>query len=126
MTASSATSSHHRNFPGDAGSTGVTRDVRSDPKLVSVIVLNLNGEKILRNCIDHLLRQTYRNLEIIVIDNGSTDGSVAVLEQYLGTGKLSVVRCHKNLGVPGGRNLGVWHAQGEILAFMDNDGSPEL
>jgi GT2 family glycosyltransferase len=125
MTVSSATSSHQRSSPEDPGATGVTPDVRWDAKLVSVIVLNLNGEKILRNCLDHLLRQTYRNLEIIVIDNGSTDGSVAVLEQYLGTGKLSVVRCHKNLGVPGGRNLGVWHAQGEILAFMDNDGSPD-
>ncbi len=96
-----------------------------DSKLVSVIVLNLNGEKILRKCLDHLLNQTYPNFEIIVVDNGSTDGSLAVLEKYLGTGKLSVVRCRKNLGVPGGRNLGLLHARGQIIAFMDNDGSAD-
>jgi GT2 family glycosyltransferase len=94
-----------------------------DSKLVSVIVLNLNGEKILRRCLDHLLNQSYRNFEIIVVDNGSTDGSVAVLEEYLKTDKLSVVRAHKNLGVPGGRNLGLLHVRGEIIAYMDNDGS---
>jgi GT2 family glycosyltransferase len=96
-----------------------------DSKLVSVIVLNLNGEKILRNCLDHLLNQTYPNFEIIVVDNGSTDGSVSVLDEYLGTGKLSVVRAHKNLGVPAGRNLGLLHSRGEIIAFMDNDGSAD-
>jgi len=93
-----------------------------ESKLVSVIVLNLNGEKILPRCLDHLLNQTYPNFEIIIVDNGSTDGSVAILEEYLATGKLSVVRSKKNLGVPGGRNLGLLHARGQLVAFMDNDG----
>lgn len=91
-------------------------------KCVSVIVLNFNGEKIIRECLDHLLKQTYPDFEIIVVDNASSDGSVAVLEEYLTTGKVSVVRSTKNLGVSGGRNLGLLYTRGEIVAFMDNDG----
>lgn len=91
-------------------------------KLVSVIVLNLDGAKIIGRCLDHLLRQTYPNVEIIVVDNGSADGSLAVLEKYLKTGKVSIIRNERNLGVPGGRNQGLLHARGEIVAFIDNDG----
>ena len=94
-------------------------------KLVSVIVLNLNGESIIQRCLDCLLAQTYPNLEIIVVDNGSTDGSLAILEGYLTTGKVSVVSSTKNVGCPGGRNLGLRYARGEIIAFIDNDGYAE-
>jgi GT2 family glycosyltransferase len=92
------------------------------PKLVSVIVLNLDGEGIIGRCLDHLLGQTYANVEIIVIDNGSSDRSLSVLETYLTTGKVTVVRNERNLGVPGGRNQGLLYARGEVVAFMDNDG----
>jgi GT2 family glycosyltransferase len=91
-------------------------------ELVSVIVLNFNGENIIGQCLDHLLAQTYPEFEIIVVDNASSDGSLAILEGYLTSGKVSVVRSGKNLGVPGGRNLGLLYAQGEVVAFMDNDG----
>jgi GT2 family glycosyltransferase len=90
--------------------------------LVSVIVLNLDGETIIGRCLDHLLAQTYPNLEIIVVDNGSSDGSLAILRSYLATGKVSVVRNERNLGVPGGRNQGLLYARGDIVAFIDNDG----
>jgi GT2 family glycosyltransferase len=91
-------------------------------KLVSVIVLNLNGEKIIARCLDCLLRQSYPNLEIIIIDNGSSDGSLALIQKYLSTGIVSIVRNERNLGVPGGRNQGLLYARGEIVAFIDNDG----
>lgn len=91
-------------------------------KLVSVIVLNLDGEGIVGRCLDHLLGQTHANVEIIVVDNGSSDGSLSVLEAYLNTGKITVVRNERNLGVPGGRNQGLLYARGEVVAFMDNDG----
>src|SRR5262249_17516398 len=90
--------------------------------LVSVIVLNLDGEKIISRCLDHLLAQTYPNLEIIVVDNGSSDGSLALLRSYLATGKVSIVRNARNLGVRGGRNQGLRYARGEVVAFIDNDG----
>src|SRR5262245_45860619 len=84
---------------------------------VSVIVLNLNGEQIIGRCLDHLLAQTYTNFEIIVVDNGSTDGTLSILEEYLKTGKLSVIKSTKNVGCQGGRNLGLQYAKGDIIAF---------
>lgn len=90
--------------------------------LVSVIVLNLNGRSVLGRCLDRLLAQRYPNFEIIVVDNASSDGSLALLEPHLATGRLTVVRSPYNRGCPGGRNLGLEYARGEVVAFIDNDG----
>lgn len=90
--------------------------------LVSVIVLNFNGQEIIGKCLNHLLAQTYPEFEIIVVDNNSRDGSLGILQEYLGTGKLSVVQSKRNIGVPGGRNLAVLYARGDVIAFIDNDG----
>jgi GT2 family glycosyltransferase len=57
-----------------------------------------------------------------LIDNGSADGSIAIAERYLKSGKLSIVLAGRNLGIAGGRNLGIRYAQGRIFAFIDNDG----
>jgi GT2 family glycosyltransferase len=89
--------------------------------LVSVIVLNLNGELIIGRCLDHLLAQTYPNLEIIVVDNGSTDRSLEILSGYAAEHDIIVLSSPRNLGIPQGRNFGARAAEGEILAFMDND-----
>jgi GT2 family glycosyltransferase len=89
---------------------------------VSVVVLNFNGAKIIGRCLEHLIAQTFDDFEIVVIDNGSTDGSVAAMEPYLGSRRLSIVRVPRNLGVAAGRNLGAAHARGSIVAFVDNDG----
>ncbi len=93
--------------------------------LVSVIVLNLNGEAIIAKCLEHLLAQTYPHLEILVVDNGSKDRSLEILKVYEGRKDVSVVRSKRNLGVAGGRNLGLRCARGDIIAFMDNDGYPD-
>jgi N-acetylglucosaminyl-diphospho-decaprenol L-rhamnosyltransferase len=111
-----ADSGEQRLRPAAAG-TGI-----GDPPLVSVVVLNFNGEGVLSRCLDSLDRQTHPNYEIIVVDNASSDASLAILEAHLPSAKLTVVRSETNRGVPGGRNLGVLHAQGEIIAFIDNDG----
>src|SRR5713101_4502456 len=95
---------------------------QAQARLASVVVLNFNGESIIGKCLDHLLAQSYPNFEIIVVDNNSTDGSRATIEPFLATGKISVVASGTNLGVPGGRNLGLRAARGEIVAFIDNDG----
>ncbi len=99
----------------------VAPDRASSPR-VSVIVLNHNGERIIGKCLDHLLAQTFDDFEIVVVDNASADASLAVMEPYLGSGRLSIVRSGINRGVAGGRNLGVMHARGSIIAFIDNDG----
>ncbi len=96
------------------------------PPAVSVIVLNYNGAAIVGKCLDHLVAQTFDDFEILVVDNDSRDRSLAVIEPYLGSGRLSVIRSRRNLGVAGGRNLGVKHAQGAIIAFIDNDGYADV
>ena len=110
-----------------AGAEGrARREDRAAPPhtnpLVSVIVLNFNGADLLPRCIESLYAQSYTNFEIIVVDNASADESLEVLAGYLPSEKLTVVRSETNRGVPGGRNLGVLHARGEIVAFIDNDG----
>lgn len=97
-------------------------DVKDELPLVSVIVLNWNGEAIIGKCLKHLLAQTYSRFEIIVVDNGSKDKSVEILSQFEGRNELTIIKSERNLGVAGGRNLGLSRAQGSIIAFMDNDG----
>ncbi len=87
--------------------------------LVSVIVVNLDGERYLRKLLPSLLAQTYPRLEVIVVDNASTDGSIPFLAS-LGAG-VRVVRAHKNLGFAGGNNLGLSSSQGQYIALINND-----
>ncbi len=90
----------------------------SDP-LVSVIIPNWNGAKLLPICLDSLRRQTYPHLEIIVTDNGSTDGSLALLARdYL---EVQVVALGENRGYAGGVNAGLNAARGEVLVVFNND-----
>ncbi len=90
--------------------------------LVSVIVLNLNGERVIGRCLAQLKLQSYPHYEVIVVDNGSTDGSVALIRSHLDGARFSLVCSHTNRGCAGGRNLGLKHARGTIIAFIDNDG----
>jgi GT2 family glycosyltransferase len=89
---------------------------------VSIIVLNYNGDSIIEQCLDALLNQSYPRFEIVVVDNDSRDRSLHLLRAYLPTGIVTIIRSTRNLGVAGGRNLGLTHAKGEIVAFIDNDG----
>ncbi len=90
--------------------------------LVTVVVLNYNGAAIIGRCLDHLLAQTYQRMQLIVVDNASSDDSRAILDRYAAGGRVTVVYSAENLGCASGRNLGLRVAEGEIVAFMDNDG----
>ena len=91
----------------------------SDKPLVSVVIPNWNGAHHLPVCLDALLAQTYANVEIVLVDNGSTDGSQAlVTERYPAVRLLALDR---NLGLTGGNNAGFGAAQGEILVSLNND-----
>ena len=85
--------------------------------LVSVIVPNYNYAASLELCLRAMRVQTYRQIELIVVDDGSTDDSVEVARR-LG---VRVIRTERNMGVAGARNLGAAHALGEILVFVDSD-----
>lgn len=87
-----------------------------DP-LVSVIIPNYNYSRVLRLCLAALRAQTYPRLEVIVVDDCSTDDSVAVAESF----GVRVVRTPANGGPAVARNLGAAHAAGEILFFVDSD-----
>lgn len=89
--------------------------------MISVIVPVYNVNKYLRKCIDSIINQTYTDLEIILIDDGSTDGSEKICDEYLlADNRVSVI--HKeNGGLSDARNAGIDVAKGEYLSFIDSD-----
>jgi GT2 family glycosyltransferase len=89
------------------------------PSLVSVVILNWNGGESIRDCIDHVLDQTYPDVELIVIDNGSTDGSAEGVEQAYP--RAILIRNQRNLGFAGGMNRGIEYATGEFVLLLNTD-----
>jgi len=86
--------------------------------LISCIVPVFNGERYLQESLDSILAQTYRPIEIIVIDDGSTDGTRAVVASY---GDAIRYLWQPNAGPPRARNFGLSAAEGEFVAFLDAD-----
>jgi len=89
--------------------------------LVSVLLVTYNAGRHLAESVASILGQTYQALELIVVDNASTDGSVAALEQNCRDERLKIVRQEKNLFHNGGLNAGLPHCRGEFIALMDAD-----
>lgn len=87
-----------------------------DQPLISVVIPVFNGGAYIKNCLDDILNQSYKRLEIIVIDDGSTDASAEIVESY----PVKLIR-QKNKGVSAARNLGIKNATGNYLHFMDAD-----
>ena len=90
----------------------------STSPLLSVIIPTYNRAWILREAIDSVLSQTYRNVELIIVDDGSTDQTTALLERYRDD---ALVLHQANLGVSAARNAGVAAASGSLIAFLDSD-----
>ena len=89
--------------------------------LVSVIIPVYNTGKVAKKVISQLLKQSYQNIEIVVIDDGSTDGSLA-RSQEIATRERRVKLFHqKNAGVSAARNAGIERARGEYMVFVDSD-----
>ncbi len=89
--------------------------------LVSVIIPVYNTEKYLRQCLDSVLRQTEPNIEVICVDDGSTDSSFEILEEYCAKDSRVVVIKQENKGVAVARNVGVTRSTGKYLFFADSD-----
>jgi len=87
--------------------------------LVSVVIPNWNGKKFLAGCLDSLLAQTYSNIEIILVDNGSKDGSVEFLEANYPNVRL--ICFEKNTGFSVAVNKGIIEARGDLVALLNND-----
>lgn len=89
--------------------------------LVSVIIPVYNAERYISRAIDSILRQHYKNLEIILIDDGSTDTSLAICQSFAVMDNRFKLVKQENAGSGAARNLGIISATGELIYFMDSD-----
>jgi glycosyltransferase involved in cell wall biosynthesis len=87
-------------------------------RLVSVIIPNFNYGKYISQAIDSVLAQDYKEIEIIVVDDGSTDNSLDILSAY--NSKIIVIK-NSNWGAPIARNFGLMRATGDLIAYLDAD-----
>ena len=88
---------------------------------LSVIIPNYNSSKYLRRCLDSVINQTYKDLEIIIINDGSTDDSIKILNEYSEKDKRIKIIDQENKGVSFSRNVGLDISTGELIAFVDAD-----
>jgi glycosyltransferase involved in cell wall biosynthesis len=88
---------------------------------VSVIIPVYNVEKYLRECLDSIINQTFSNIEIICVDDGSTDSSADILKEYSTRDNRITIITKENGGLSSARNAGIDIATGEYLTFLDSD-----
>ena len=86
---------------------------------VSIVIVNYNGGALLRECAVSVAAQTFRDVETIVVDNGSTDDSLDVARGALGA--ATIVRLDTNRGFARGNNLGIGRARGDLVLTLNND-----
>ncbi len=91
------------------------------PDLISIIVPVYNTKDYLRRCLESIMNQTYSKLEIILIDDGSTDGSGQLCDSYQALDSRIKVFHQQNKGAASARNLGLAKAKGEYIGFVDSD-----
>ena len=89
--------------------------------LVSVIVPVYGVEQYLPQCVDSLLAQTYENIEIILVDDGSPDGCGAICDAYAARDPRVTALHKENGGLSDARNFGLRHAHGNLISFVDSD-----
>ena len=89
--------------------------------LLSIIIALYNSEEYIERCIKSIVEQTYNNLEIIIINDGSTDESLKICEQFQEKDKRIKIYNQKNTGVSSARNTGIAKATGDYITFVDSD-----
>jgi GT2 family glycosyltransferase len=87
--------------------------------LVSIVILNYNGKRYLKDCLDSVLAQDYLNYEVILVDNGSTDGSVTFVRETYAV--VRIVENGVNLGFAEGNNRGTLASRGDYVVLLNND-----
>ncbi|EKP7814543.1 glycosyltransferase family 2 protein, partial [Campylobacter jejuni] len=94
---------------------------------ISVIIPIYNVEKYLDKCLKSVINQTYKNLDIILVDDGSIDNSLNIAKEYAKKDeRIKIIHNEENLGTFAARNNGVKHSNGEYLMFLDPDDFLEL
>lgn len=90
-------------------------------ELVSVITPNYNSEKYISETIQSVIRQTYQQWELIIVDDGSADNSLSIINDYLSDPRIKLYRQPFNQGPVAARNKGIEMASGRYIAFLDSD-----
>lgn len=93
----------------------------SDNDLISIIIPIYNVSKYLFVCLDSVLSQTYKNIEVILVNDGSTDDSLNICNEYLSKDNRIILINQKNLGLSEARNSGLNIAKGNYICFVDSD-----
>ena len=88
---------------------------------LSVIVPVYNGEKYIKDCLESIINQTYRDLQIIVVNDGSIDNTEAIVGEIANKDSRVQLINKENGGVSSARNLGLEYAKNEFLTFVDSD-----
>ena len=88
---------------------------------VSIIIPVYNSEKTLKKCIESVINQTYKNIEILIINDGSKDKSLNIMNEYKNKDERIIVINQKNKGLSGARNTGINNATGDYITFIDSD-----
>ena len=91
----------------------------SDNPLVSIVIINWNGIRFIDRCIKSVLSSTYKNIEIIVVDNASTDGSPEYVSKRYPN--IRLIKNARNVGYARACNIGIKYAKGDIIAILNND-----
>ena len=94
---------------------------KNENPLVSIIVPVYNSAKYLSGCVDSILAQTYKNIELILVDDGSKDDSGKICDSYASKDSRVKVIHQQNGGISRAQNAGLDAASGEFIAFADND-----
>ena len=89
--------------------------------MISIIIPVYNVEKYLKQCLDSVIKQSYKNLQIILVDDGSTDHSPAICDEYAEMDQRIQVIHQNNHGLPAARNRGLEYVKGEYIGFVDSD-----
>lgn len=88
---------------------------------ISIIVPCFNSEQTLERCIISILEQTYRNFELILINDGSTDNTGSIIQSFLYDSRIRYIKKEKNGGLSAARNMGLDHVRGDYVVFIDSD-----
>jgi len=93
--------------------------LKIEKNLISVIIVNWNGEKWFKDCLFSLYNQTFKKIEVLVVDNNSSDKSVEYLEKNFP--KVKIIKNKKNVGLSTAFNIGVEKSKGEYIMLLNND-----
>ena len=99
----------------------VSNPSKQEKSKVSIIIPIYNHEKYLRECLDSVINQTMNDIEIICVNDGSTDGSFAILKEYANNDNRLKIVDKKNTGLGPSRNVGLDYISGEYVMFLDSD-----